>query len=383
MVYYFRREQEQSTAHAPGYFEPITHSEGSTEGIGRALLGRDVESPSPLLRIRPKAPKSSMKPLSITIPRRSVRLLSGGTMARGREIRLERWACILLAATISLWGSHQARADFILTRASGVYQHASGTSKVIVGSRNDAQGIFVMAGAPIPPQEFNLETTPAEGVKHIFIRFDGQAQPPTYSEVVINDKVFKVSGNLTINLGKTFIGIDNNNPYLTVVTEGATTGETPSIVGFSGLNEIVKGSGAVATILAANQLNPEVAKVILPYTVKNNELLLNEKPVTTPMVGTFVRPESECLKPGSVVLYSTDLNKITAAKSEEERIKLLEKLMADAKKSNPLHQHLVLKADPKSVILLDIREKNIHEMHEVKLKSTRQRICVVSDIVPK
>lgn len=290
---------------------------------------------------------------------------------------------ILLAATLSLWGAGQAQADFILTRASGVYQHSSGTSKVIVGSKNDAQGIFVIAGSPIAPQEFNLETTPAEGVKHIFIRFDGQAQPPTYSELVINEKVYKVSGNLTINLGKTFIGIDNNNPYLTIVTEGATTAETPAIVGFSGLNEIVKGSGAVATILAANQLNPEVAKVILPYTVENNELLLNGRPVTTPMVGTFVRPESECLKPGSVVLYNTDLNKVTAAKSEEERIKLLEKLMADAKRSNPLHQHLVLKADPKSIILLDIREKNIHEMHEVKLKSARQRICVISEIVPK
>lgn len=28
MVYYFRREQEQSTANAPGYFEPIIHGEG-------------------------------------------------------------------------------------------------------------------------------------------------------------------------------------------------------------------------------------------------------------------------------------------------------------------------------------------------------------------
>jgi hypothetical protein len=330
-----------------------------------------------------KALKNPMRRQLFTIPRRDACPSSESGIAANREIRRDRLVSILLAATVSFWGAGQAQADFILTRASGVYQHSSGTSKVIVGSKNDAQGIFVMAGSPIAPQEFNIETTPAEGMKHIFIRFDGQAQPPTYSELVINEKVYKVSGNLTINIGKTFIGIDNNNPYLTVVTEGATTAEPPAIVGFSGLNEIVKGSGAVATILAANQLNPEVAKVILPYTVENNELLLNGRPVTTPMVGTFVRPESECLKPGSVVLYNTDLNKVTAAKSEEERIKLLEKLMADAKRSNPLHQHLVLKADPKSIILLDIREKNIHEMHEVKLKSARQRICVISEIVPK
>jgi hypothetical protein len=296
---------------------------------------------------------------------------------------MKRWVWTVVVATVATWSSERACADFILTRASGVYQHTNGTSKVILGSKNDAQGIFVMVGAPIAPQEFNIETTPPDNIKHIFIRFDGQAQPPTYSEIVINDKSYKISGNLTINMGKTYVSIDNNNPYLTIVTEGANSGEPASILGFSGLNEIVKGAGAVATILAANQLNPEVAKVIRPYAVENNELILNGKPVTTPDIGTFIRPESECLKPTSVVLLNTDLAKITAAKSEDERIQLLDKFMTDAKKSSPLQQHLVLKADQKSVILLDIRDKNIHEMHEVKLKSARQRICVITDIVPK
>lgn len=291
------------------------------------------------------------------------------------------WSSLVASAVACFAPS--ARADFILTRASGVYQHSNGTSKVILGSKNDAQGIFVMVGNPIAPQEFNLETTPPEGIKHIFIRFDGQAQPPTYSEIIINDKVYKVSGNLTLNMGKTYVSIDNNNPYLTVVTEGAHSGEPASILGFSGLNEIVKGSGPIATILAANQLNPEVAKVILPYAVEDNELRLNGKPVTTPVIGTFVRPENECLKPTSVVLYSTDLTKITTAKSEDERIQLLDKFMTDAKKKSPLAEHLVLKADPKSVILLNIRDKNVHEMHEVKLTSARQRICVITSIVPK
>lgn len=304
-------------------------------------------------------------------------------MVRVQEFRVSRRVCGSLVAALVACCSPSARADFILTRASGVYQHSNGTSKVILGSKNEAQGIFVMVGAPIAPQEFNLETTPPEGIKHIFIRFDGQAQPPTYSEIVINDKVFKVSGNLTLNMGKTYVSIDNNNPYLTIVTEGAHSGEPASILGFSGLNEIVKGSGPIATILAANQLNPEVAKVILPYTVENNELRLNGKPVTTPVIGTFVRPENECLKPTSVALFNTDLSKITSAKSEDERIQLLDRFMTEAKKSNPLRDHLVLKADQKSVIFLDIRDKNVQEMHEVKLKSARQRICVISNIVPK
>ncbi len=291
---------------------------------------------------------------------------------------------ILATALVLASEACPAHAEFLRTRSAGVYQHTSGTTKVIVGAKDAVQGIFVLSGPSVAPSEFSAESELSPTTSHLFISFDPTAQPPRYAEIVIKEKRYRIRGNLKIRIGShTTVSIDNNNPYLTVVTEGATTGESASIVGFSGLNEIVKGSGAVATILAANQLNPEVAKVILPYTVENNELLLNGRPVTTPMVGTFVRPESECLKPGSVVLYSTDLNKVTAAKSEDERIKLLEKLMADAKRSNPLHQHLVLKADPKSIILLDIREKNIHEMHEVKLKSARQRICVISDIVPK
>jgi hypothetical protein len=83
------------------------------------------------------------------------------------------------------------------------------------------------------------------------------------------------------------------------------------------------------------------------------------------------------------VLYNTDLTKITSTKSEDERIQLLDKFMTEAKKTSPLSEHLVLKADQKSVILLNIRDKNVHEMHEVKLKSARQRICVISNIVPK
>jgi len=294
-------------------------------------------------------------------------------------------APLALAAAVALAAPlRPAHADFIQTMASGVYQSTDGRTKVVVSTRPNAQGLFVMIGPAVTPQEFNIETFPAEGSKHVFIKFDGEAQPPVYSEAIINKKSYKISGNVTIGIGPhTIVSIDNNNPYLTVSTEGSHSGEPASILGSSGLNEIVKGTGPIATILAANQLNPEVAKVILPYTVENNELRLNGKPVTTPVIGTFVRPENECLKPTSVVLFSTDLAKITSAKGEDERIQLLDKFMTEAKKSNPLRDHLVLKADLKSVILLDIRDKNVHEMHEVQLKSARQRICVISNIVPK
>jgi hypothetical protein len=292
--------------------------------------------------------------------------------------RTTRFALALLCLVSPLSAS---RADYILTRASGVYQHTNGSTKVILGTKNDAQGLFIVDGPAISPQEFNLETMSPEGARHVFIKFDAQAQPPTYSEIIINDKTYKVSGNLTLSVGpKTLVSVDNNNPYLTVVTEGSQANEAPSILGFSGLNEIVKGSGTMATALAANQLNADVAKVIRPYAVENNELTLNGKPVTNSLIGTFIKPESECLKPNTVILLANEMTKIQTAKSEDERIKLLDQSMKDAKKSSRLQENLVLKTDPKSVILLDIREKNVREMHAIALKASKEKICVISDL---
>jgi hypothetical protein len=290
-------------------------------------------------------------------------------------------SALLASAVTVLARTPMACADFILTRASGVYQHTNGATKVILGTKSNAQGLFIVDGPAVSPQEFNLETMSAQGAHHVFIKFDAQAQPPTYSEIIINDKIYKISGNLTLGIGqKTIVSVDNNNPYLTVVTEGSTPGEAPSLLGFSGINEIVKGTGSIAAILAANQLNPEVAKVIRPYLVENDELMLNGKPVTTPLVGTFIKPESECLKPNSVILLSSEVTKIQETKTEDEPLKLLDQFIKESKKGSRLQEYLVLRTDPKSVILLDIKEKNVREMHAMVPKATKQRICVISDI---
>jgi hypothetical protein len=291
---------------------------------------------------------------------------------------------LLISIVASLSAVRVANADFILTRASGVYQHTNGTTKIILGTKSDAQGLFIVDGPSVSPQEFNLETMSAEGSRHVFIKFDAQAQPPTYSEIIINDKHYKISGNLTLGIGqKTIVSVDNNNPYLTIVIDGSTPGEAPSILGFSGINEIVKGTGDLALILAANQLNPEVAKVIRPYLVDNDELMLNGKPVTTPLIGTFIKPESECLKPNSVILLRSEVDKLKETKTEDERIKLLDQFIKESKKGSRLQEYLVLKTDAKQVILLDIKEKNVREMRAMVPMATKQRICVISDIPTK
>ncbi len=298
------------------------------------------------------------------------------------SLRIQIYAfTTLIAAILGASLAGQCSAEFLLTMASGIYQDTSGEVKVVVSSRAGAQGLFIMAGPSVGPQEFNLESTPKGEFKHLFIKFDEESQPPMYSQIIVGNRSYKVSGNLTLSLaGLATIGIDNNNPYLSIVTEGSAAKGKPSILGFSGLTEIVRGSGSAAAILAANQLDPEVALVIRPYVVTENELTLNGKPVSTPTVGTFIKADSECLNPSAVVLTSSQLAQIHSSKGEEQRVKALEQAIKESSKNSPLKGHLILKSDKSSVLLLDVSEKNVKEMHPVKGTFAKRRVCVLAEI---
>lgn len=272
-----------------------------------------------------------------------------------------------------------ATGDWIQTMNGGVYQDSSGKVKVIVASKPGAEGIFILSGPAVPVQLFNIEQTPPAGTNHLFIRFDDTAQPPVYSEVMVNDRAYKISGNLTIKLDQgTSVGIDNNNPYLTIVAEHE--GHPPSVLGFSGLNEVVRGSGVAATILAANQLNPEVAKVIRPYTLRENQLFVGDQNIESGRLGIFIKPENDCLKPMTAVLNQIQLAAIRQAKSEQERGKLVEQFLKEAKKSAPLKGFLVLKAESSRAILLDIRDQNVFSLSALSSSATQTKVCVLAPL---
>ncbi len=296
--------------------------------------------------------------------------------------QIVRFLSILALATLGgTIASRPARAEFLLTMASGVYQHTDGTTKIVVSSKEGAQGLLVMEGSEISPQEFDLSTTPSEGVNHIFVRFEQTPSGPMYSEILLGKRSYKVSGNLTVQLSaRTSISIDNNNPYLSIVTEGSDPAKSLSIVGFFGLSEVVKGVGNAALLLAANQLDAAVARVIKPYVVTEGQLVINNKPVTTPTIGTYVKPNSDCLTPQTTVLSSVQISQLRGTKGEAERVGLFERFVAENKKISPLKDHLILKADPKSVILLDVKGQNVRQMSMISDSVAAKKVCVISDL---
>lgn len=306
-----------------------------------------------------------------------------------------RCGTIITVALAILWSalySERLQADtaaqvnFILTASSGVYQSSDGKTKVILGHKDGAQGIFVAHFSEgIAPQEFNPETAPAAGATSVFIRFDPSSEHQ-YSEVIVAQRTYKALGNLNIWLtptGSVSVNIDNTNPYLTVTTR-SEAGKNDALVGFYGMTEVVKGVGNLATILSANQLSPELAKIIRPYTATSTGLQLNGKDVTNPSVGLFVSREHECARTGKAVAILTlaQLKNIQAAKSETQQAQLLERFLKENREKPPTAGHLTLRAEKNGpMILLNVASKDIFDMRRIKNSlASRKTICVVSPI---
>ncbi len=306
-----------------------------------------------------------------------------------------RRCATLIAGLTSLWAmlhlvplraETTAQADFILTASSGVYQSSDGKTKVILGHKDGSQGIFVAHFSEgIAPQEFNPETAPATGATSIFIRFDPSSEHQ-YSEVIVGQRTYKALGNLNIWLtpnGSVFVNIDNTNPYLTVTTR-SVGGRNDALVGFYGMTEVVKGVGNLATILSANQLSPELAKIIRPYTATSNGLQLNGKDVLNPSVGIFVSREHECARTGKSVSILTlaQLKTIQAAKVETQQAQLLDRFLKENEVKPPTAGHLTLRAEKSGpMILLNLASKDLFDIRPIKNSlSNRKKICVVSPI---
>ena len=293
------------------------------------------------------------------------------------------WRHLFLMVSLLLIGARSGTAQFLQTMSSGVYQTTDGHVKVIVGNNDGAQGIFVSyLKEAIPPQEFNAEKIPTKNATHAFISFD-PTEENGYNRLTIGEKNYKIVGNLTLHLsdaGGVSVNIDNTAPYLTITQRGQ--GKTPEhLVGFYGTTPVVQGSGSLATILTANQLSPEISKVMKPYEIRGEGLFLNGKEVESPNIGLFITREHECLKPTTSTLTLAQLKQIQGAKVETAQAKLLEQHLRENQKRPPTQGFLVLRADAANpVIMLNITEKNVFDLRGIKNSFSAKKICVLSPV---
>jgi hypothetical protein len=286
-----------------------------------------------------------------------------------------------LVFVLLVLGACSSEAQFIQTSSSGVYQSTDGKAKIVLGNSEGAQGLFVVYLADaVSPQEFNLEKLAAAGATHVFIKFEAGVEFP-YSQVVIGEKSYKINGNLNLQVGGLRVNIDNTNPYLTVTyPSGGSNGD--ALVGFYGLAEVIKGAGNVAAIATANLHSSEMAKLLKPYSVRENGLWLGEKRVENPTVGLFVQRDGHtCLKSSTAILTAEQLRRIRGLKSKGELAQgeALKSILEENQKKNLILGKLVLRSDLNSPIVLLDMSKNVYDLRAVSSVSSRN-ICVLSPI---
>lgn len=296
----------------------------------------------------------------------------------------------VLFSTVILLTREITHADFI-SPSPGLYQSTDGQAISILSTAEGAQGIFFFrADKPIGIQEFNAETLPLDAGSHIFVGFDPKQSPP-YNILRLGATTYKIRGNLTVWLdeqGKTRVDIDNSNPYLTFI-HSSDDKHAESIVGFYGGTEVIRGSGEMSAILAANQLNPRIASVIKPYKRGKGTLMLNNRPVHRNRIGLAIHRDHICLSPDTLLITESQMNVVRKQGSAHEKAKRLQASLQANIKNSPIQGQLILRAfsegNQNEVIALDISTKDVTRIaplkKEVEFNGQRHPACMISPML--
>lgn len=292
-----------------------------------------------------------------------------------RSFRLYIALCGLLAAITGGFSGASAYAELMQT-SPGVFQSTDSKVKVIASSG----GLFIVSlKTGIPIQQFNIEKLPSEDASHAFVRFAPAKGRNPYSEIVIANSRYPITGNLTLRVGEVSVSVDNSNPYATVkYNDGSPEGE--HLLGFYGTTKVIDGKGPLATVLTANQLSKEYRKVIQPYTAVDRSLQFNGKPVEAQTVGVLMDRNHVCLADKAKILTLEQLKTIQAGKSEAQQAQMLEKSFSANKRDNPLRGLLILRGDGKEpMVALHTGRREVYDFRPVKNSLSRhQTVCVLS-----
>ncbi len=286
----------------------------------------------------------------------------------------------LLLATLALSiAAYEAGAEIIRTGPL-TYQDTNGRFKTVL----TPEGFFIFhSKAPVDLQLFNPGKVQAAGAEHLFIRFDSSLNK--YSEIQIGERSFRITGSLTLNLGKEVtITIDNDNVYCSVVvnSEGANP---PSIIGLLGLNVVVNNTGqAAVTLLQGNQFND--IKSIQPYEVADGKLRLKGKPYENNSIGLLLEPTRNTCLSGrdAAIIRQEDLVKISAVKDQAEKAKQLRTVLERAKSGKVLDQLVKLRVLADSILVFDpIREEIAlirYRAADAQKLGSNLKICIMESL---
>lgn len=185
------------------------------------------------------------------------------------------------------------QAEFLRT-APGVYQSAGLRAKIIISQQ--VPGLFVFWGRETPLQQFSPEGLSDPESRHVFLKFSPSLN--RYTALLAGGRELSIKGNFTMILGDIRLGVDNENPYVTAVSENRQQRKTPEIIGFIGINPVINAEGERAVaLLEANQLG-EYGDLIKPYNFDGERVSLNEQPLSVSFLGIPITVKNPCLEAG-------------------------------------------------------------------------------------
>ena len=269
-------------------------------------------------------------------------------------------------------------AEFLQTRA-GIFQHDGLRHKVVITE----QGIFFAETKPIPLQMFNPSSLKNSNTIHGFLYFDQDKN--RYTKFSIKDKQYRIAGGFNLRLGDLSVKVDNNNPYVSFVSEGKKKNKkVSSILGVLGLSVVVNTEGnAVVALLEANTQFHSYKDVIKDYYQKEDKLYLGDLPVSEDFIGVNLegqRKSNPCTSSEAVILTSKEYEKLKTLRHDRNKgLLFLKRLMKSQSSNQLLGDLLFLRIDEQSVVALDYVQGEIKIISKLPEANART-VCVIENI---
>ena len=272
----------------------------------------------------------------------------------------------------------------LIRTSEGVYQTYH--TKIITAQsrRNeDKMGVWLITGPSIDPQLFNPAHLKPEGWLHVFLEYS--AAVDRYVAVQIGETQYRVKGNFTLLVPGPYeqvrVGVDNNNPLMTIVVDNQQNPDRSYLLAFHGLKQVANESGPQkVALLEANQLNPEHRGIIEPYVLTKTGLELKGVRLSADnALGVELEPpKNPCLRAGTVFVQGSEVSRIRGLK-REQGVQELEKLLASPPTADPLQGVLLLRIEASQMIGLDYSSGVIKTIHAIG-RGVRPQICAVKEI---
>jgi hypothetical protein len=284
---------------------------------------------------------------------------------------------IILLGLISFGQSLKAEPAF-LDSGSGLFADHKGKLYTVVSYTPDSEGIFfTILKKPVGIQNFNPSKITKDSF-HFFISYSPTSN--NYTNLIIGNKIYKITGSFTLEIGNHRLGLDATSNFLTV------TVDDNRVLGFRGLQPVVNTtlSSENAFLVEANLSTSLYRDLIKPYVLERKNgtqvLSLSGKPVLDSFIGlTIRRAPNVCLDREPILLTRADIATISKLKNNKQRQTFLTQAITKNAEKGPFNNdYILLQAASENLVYYNIERASILILTPMKSNFGDKTVCILS-----